>query len=60
MNINCYFVQLEAFPITIKMIVHKDEEGGYWGEVPSLPGCFSQGETLEEPGENMKEAVEGG
>ncbi len=31
-----------------KVIIHEAEEGGYWAEVPSLPGCFSQGETFEE------------
>jgi predicted RNase H-like HicB family nuclease len=30
------------------VIVHPAEEGGYWLEVPSLPGCFAQGETLED------------
>ncbi len=44
--------------MTIKFIVHKAEEGGYWAEVPSLPGCFSQGETIEELKENIKEAIE--
>ena len=32
----------------LKVVVHEAEEGGYWGEVPSIPGCASQGETLEE------------
>ena len=40
------------------VLVYKDEEGGFWGEVPALPGCFSQGETVEETMENMKEAIE--
>ncbi len=40
------------------ILVHKAEEGGYWSEVPALPGCFSQGETIEETLENTKEAVE--
>lgn len=31
------------------VIVHNADEGGYWVEVPSLPGCFSQGETIDEP-----------
>lgn len=31
----------------IKAIIHEAEEGGYWAEVPSLPGCATQGETLE-------------
>ena len=40
------------------VIVHRAEEGGYWAEVPALPGCFSQGETLEEVLRNVKEAIE--
>ncbi|MCL5408676.1 MAG: type II toxin-antitoxin system HicB family antitoxin [Candidatus Omnitrophica bacterium] len=40
------------------VIFHKAEEGGYWAEVPALPGCFSQGETIEETMENIKEAIE--
>lgn len=40
------------------VIVHKAEEGGYWAEVPALPGCFSQGETVEEALENVREAIE--
>jgi predicted RNase H-like HicB family nuclease len=41
----------------IKVIIHKAEEGGYWAEVPSLPGCFSQGETEEEMLRDIKEAI---
>ena len=41
-----------------KVVIHKAEEGGYWAEVPSLPGCFSQGETIEEVKANIKEAIE--
>jgi predicted RNase H-like HicB family nuclease len=44
--------------MNIKVIVH-EEDGGYWAEVPALPGCFSQGDTLEELQENIKEAIEG-
>lgn len=40
------------------VIVHKAGEGGYWVEVPALPGCFSQGETVEEALENVREAIE--
>jgi len=39
------------------VIMHPAEEGGYWAEIPALPGCYSQGETLEEVMENVKEAV---
>ncbi len=43
----------------LKVIVHKAEEGGYWAEVPAIPGCVTQGETFEELLENLYEAVEG-
>ena len=43
----------------IKVVVHEAEEGGYWAEVPSLPGCSTQGETFEELLQNLYEAVEG-
>lgn len=43
--------------MTLKAIVHKAEEGGYWAEVPSLPGCLTQGETLEEIKLNLREAI---
>ncbi|TFH41173.1 MAG: type II toxin-antitoxin system HicB family antitoxin [ANME-2 cluster archaeon] len=40
------------------VLVYNAEEGGYWAEVPALPGCYSQGETVEETMKNVKEAVE--
>jgi predicted RNase H-like HicB family nuclease len=43
----------------LKVIVHEAEEGGYWAEVPAIPGCATQGETFEELLENIYEAVEG-
>lgn len=43
----------------LKVIVHEAEEGGYWAEVPSIPGCATQGESFEELLENIYEAVEG-
>jgi predicted RNase H-like HicB family nuclease len=43
----------------IKIIVHEAEEGGYWAEVPAIPGCVSQGESLEELDDNIREAIVG-
>ena len=43
----------------IKIVVHEAEEGGYWAEVPASPGCVSQGETLEELDDNIREAIAG-
>jgi predicted RNase H-like HicB family nuclease len=39
-------------------LIHRAEEGGYWAEVPALPGCFTQAETLAELRRNVREAVE--
>ncbi len=43
----------------LKVLVHPAEEGGYWAEVPALPGCVSEGETLDEVLANIREAAEG-
>lgn len=43
----------------IKVVVHKAEEGGYWAEVPSIPGCATQGENFNELLTNLYEAIEG-
>jgi predicted RNase H-like HicB family nuclease len=43
----------------LKVIVHPAEEGGFWAEVPAIPGCATQGETFEELLQNIYEAVEG-
>ena len=40
------------------IIIHPAEEGGYWVEVLTLPGCFSQGKSIEEAMKNVKEAIE--
>jgi len=42
------------------IVIHRDPEGhGYWAEVPALPGCYSQGETVDELLTNIREAIEG-
>lgn len=41
------------------LILPEMEVGGYSAEVPSLPGCYAQGETLEEVQANLREAAEG-
>ena len=42
----------------LKVVVHEAEEGGYWAEVPAIPGCVTQGETIDELLSNIHEAVE--
>ena len=41
------------------VVIHQAEEGGYWVEVPSIPGCATQGDDIEELLKNVGEAVEG-
>lgn len=45
--------------MNIKAIVHQAEEGGYWAEVPALPGCITEGDTMEELENNLKDAIHG-
>jgi predicted RNase H-like HicB family nuclease len=43
----------------IQAVIHPAEEGGYWAEVPGLPGCITEGDSMEEVLANLKEAIEG-
>ncbi|MCP6761455.1 MAG: type II toxin-antitoxin system HicB family antitoxin [Fischerella sp. CENA71] len=43
----------------IKAIIHPAEEGGYWAEVPALPGCITEGDTIDKMMANLKDAIEG-
>ena len=48
----CRFIQIKA-------IIHTAEEGGYWAEVTALPGCITEGDTMEEVLANLKDAIAG-
>jgi predicted RNase H-like HicB family nuclease len=41
-----------------KIVLEPSDEGGYTAYVPSLPGCISEGETVEEALTNIREAIE--
>jgi len=43
----------------VSVVVHQAEEGGYWAEVPAIPGCATQGETMDDLLANVREAAEG-
>jgi predicted RNase H-like HicB family nuclease len=43
----------------IKVVVHDAEDGGYWAEVPALPGCVTEADTWEELLANLAVAIEG-
>jgi predicted RNase H-like HicB family nuclease len=43
----------------LSVVIHPAEEGGFWAEIPALPGCVSEGETLGETLANVREAAEG-
>ena len=45
--------------VKLKVVVHDAEEGGFWAEVPALPGCVTEAETFEELLQNLYDAVEG-
>ncbi len=54
----CAIVPCEMSKLDFIVVVHKAEEGGYWAEVPALPGCYTQGETVEETLSSAVEAIE--
>ena len=41
------------------VVIHEDPDGGFWGEVPALPGCYSQADTIDALEENIREAIAG-
>jgi predicted RNase H-like HicB family nuclease len=43
----------------LKVLLHPAEEGGFWVEVPALPGCVSEGDSRDEAIANIREAAEG-
>ena len=43
----------------IRAIIHPAEEGGCRAEVPALPGCITEGDTIQEVMANLKDAIEG-
>lgn len=43
----------------LKIVIHQADEGGYWAEVPSIPGCATQGDSFEDLLSNLYEAIEG-
>ena len=45
--------------MNIKAVIHPAAEGGYWAEVPALPGCISEGDTIDEVIANIKDAIKG-
>ena len=42
----------------LEVIIHREEAGGYWAEIPAMPGCFSDGATLAEVRKNIAEAAQ--
>ncbi len=43
----------------LKAIIHPAEEGGYWAEVPALPGCITEGDSMDEVLANLQDAIQG-
>ncbi len=44
---------------TYTIVVHEEPKGGFWAEVPALPGCYAQGDTSDELLKNVREAISG-
>jgi predicted RNase H-like HicB family nuclease len=44
--------------LSVRIYEAEEDEGGYWAEVPELPGCVAQGETIQELQRNVYEAIQ--
>jgi hypothetical protein len=51
-------IRMSASGFTVLVYEGEEDEGGYWGEVVELPGCVSQGDTIDELKANIQEAIE--
>jgi predicted RNase H-like HicB family nuclease len=58
MRSRAYFID-RSIGMQITVVVHEAEEGGFWAEVPAIPGCATQGETMDELMSNLHETIEG-
>ncbi len=58
LRMTVWAVKLAEREMEYTVLVFPAEEGGYWVKVPALPGCYSQGESIEEALANAKEAIE--
>jgi predicted RNase H-like HicB family nuclease len=59
-GVNTYLSAIrQETDMKIKVVVHEADEGGFWAEVPAIPGCATQGETMDELLRNLHEAIEG-
>jgi predicted RNase H-like HicB family nuclease len=52
------FSEFGEAQVNVKIVVHEAEEGGFWAEVPAMPGCVSQSETMPDLLANMREAIQ--
>jgi predicted RNase H-like HicB family nuclease len=49
---------VSALPQEFYVVIERDEDGLYVGEVPQLPACYAQGETIDELIVNIREVIE--
>ena len=52
-------VEVRGDIMKLQVVIEQDETGYYVAEVPALPGCVSQGQTITEAKANIKEAITG-
>lgn len=47
-----------AVTMHVKVVIHKSQQGGYWAEVPAIPGCASEAESIEEAISQVRVEIE--
>lgn len=50
----CYYMEYKTFTV----LIEQDEDGVYVAKVPDIPGCYTQGKSIEQAMERIKEAIQ--
>ncbi|WP_255335764.1 type II toxin-antitoxin system HicB family antitoxin [Methanosarcina sp. KYL-1] len=51
-------IQMEGKTLNYTVLIEQDEDGMYIATVPDIPGCYTQGKTVEQAMERVKEAIQ--
>lgn len=51
-------VRMKHTPLNFTVLIEQDEDGMYIAKVPDIPGCYTQGKTVEQAMERIKEAIQ--
>ncbi len=57
-RLNVILVKMEGKSLNYTVLIEQDEDGIYIAKVPDIPGCYTQGKTVEQAMERIREAIQ--